>query len=262
MTVHLHDHGAILELVVEHPPVNAFTIGDLHDLAAALRGVEGRSAVRAVVLRAEGRGFSAGGDVKEVESLSEFDGILGQASGSEAASLAVAECAAPVVAAVHGYCIGVGALLAGTADVLLAAAGTRFVLAEIDNGATAGVVQLLGLLPPKRLRAVMLTAEPVDVAELVAHGSVYRLVDPPDLVGAAFDVAEVIASKSPEVVRRLKRALNSTTGMDDLRTRYRQELSYTYELNLLGEAQRRRGDFLQGDRAGYLARASGSEPDD
>src|SRR2546430_10015979 len=63
---------------------------------------------------------SGGGDVKEVERLPDFEGILGQASGSQQASLAVAECAAPVVVAVHGYCIGVGVLIVGTADVVVA----------------------------------------------------------------------------------------------------------------------------------------------
>jgi len=242
----------VLELVIEHPPVNAFTIGDLHALAERLRAVEHEPEVHCVLLRAEGKGFCAGGDVKEVQALPGFDGILGQASGSQAASLAVAECAVPVVVAVHGYCVGVGVLIVGTADVVVAATGTSFVLAEVDNGATSGGAQALGLLPPKRLRAALFTAEPIDAAELHAHGSIYRLVDPEAVVPTAFEVAQVIASKSPAVVRRLKLSLNASSGVDDLRTRYRAELSYTYELNLLGEAQERRGDFVEGRRRGYL----------
>jgi enoyl-CoA hydratase len=142
--------------------------------------------------------------------------------------------------------------LVGTADVVVAAAGTQFVLAEVDNGATSGAAQALALLPAKRLRAAMFTAEPIDAAELHAHGSIYRLVDPDAVVSTAFEVAQVIACKSPAVVRRLKLSLNATSGVDDLRTKYRQELSYTYELNLLGEAQQRRGDFVEGRRTGYL----------
>jgi enoyl-CoA hydratase len=254
MAVHERHHpDGILELIIEHPPVNAFTIGDLHHLAGLLQAVAGQPEVRAVVLRAEGRGFCAGGDVKEVQALPGFEGILGQASGSQAASLAVAECAAPVVAAVHGYCIGVGVLIVGTADVVVAATGTSFVLAEVDNGAPSGVAQALELLPAKRLRAAMLTADPVDAAELHAHGSVYRLVDPEHVVAVAFELAGRIAAKSPAVVRRLKAALNASAGLDTLRTRYRQELSYTYELNLIGEAQKRRGDFIEGRRGSYVS---------
>jgi enoyl-CoA hydratase len=246
----LHGDG-VLELVIEHPPVNAFTIGDLHSLAERLRAVEHEPEVHCVLLRAEGKGFCGGGDVKEVQSLPGFEGILGQASGSQAASLAIAECAVPVVVAVHTYCVGVGVLLVGTADIVVAATGTTFVLAEVDNGATSGGAQALSLLPAKRLRAAMLTAEPIDAAELNAHGSIYRLVEPDAVVSTAFEVAQVIASKSPAVVRRLKLSLNATSGVDDLRTKYRQELSYTYELNLLGEAQERRADFVEGRRPGY-----------
>ena len=242
----------VLELVIEHPPVNAFTIADLHDLAERLRAVERQPEVRAVVLRAEGKGFCAGGDVKEVQSLPGFEGILGQASGSQAASLAIAECAVPVVVAVHNYCVGVGVLLVGTADIVVAATGTSFVLAEVDNGATSGAAQALGLLPAKRLRAAMLTAEPVDAAELHAHGAIYRLVEPDAVVATAFEVASVIAAKSPEVVRRLKESLNASTGVGELREKYRVELSYTYELNLMGEAHARRADFVEGRREGYL----------
>jgi len=248
---HIHDSG-VLELVLEHPPVNALTIGDLHALAALLRGVADRPTVRAVVLRADGKGFCGGGDLKEVQGLPGFEGILGQASGSQEASLAIAECVAPVIVAVHGYCIGVGVLLAGTADILVAAHGTSFVLAEVDNGATSGGAQAHGLLPAKRLRAAMLTADPVDAAELHAHGSVYRLVDTDKVRDTAMELAEHIAAKSPEVVRRLKLSLNASSGSDDLRARYRVELSYTYELNLLGKAAERRGDFLDGARGGYL----------
>jgi enoyl-CoA hydratase len=242
----------VLELVIEHPPVNAFTIADLADLAERLRAVEREPEVRAVVLRAEGKGFCAGGDVKEVQSLPDFEGILGQARGSLAASLAIAECAVPVVVAVHNYCVGVGVLLVGTADIVVAATGTSFVLAEVDNGATSGAAQALGLLPAKRLRAAMLTAEPVDAAELHAHGAIYRLVEPDAVVTTAFEVASVIAAKSPEVVRRLKESLNASTGVGELREKYRVELSYTYELNLLGEAHARRADFVEGRRDGYL----------
>jgi enoyl-CoA hydratase len=246
-----HDAG-IVELVLHHPPANALTIADLHALAARLRRVADEPDVRVVVLRADGRGFCAGGDVKEVQALPGFEGILGQAAGSQAASLAIAECAAPVVVAVHGYCIGVGCLLIGTADVVVAARGTRVVLAEVDNGAVAGGAQALALLPEKRLRAAMLTCEPVDVAELHQFGSVYRLTEPDDLVPTAMAVAGTIAAKSPAVVRRLKLALTTSAGLDDLRARYRQELSYTYELNLMGDAGDRRAEFVDGRRGSYL----------
>lgn len=246
-----HEDG-LLELVIDKPPVNAFSIGLLHGLAARIEAVKDQPEVRAVVLRAEGRGFCAGGDVKEVEGLSGFAGILGQSSGSLRLSLAVLECAAPVVCGVHGYCIGVGVLIAGSADILVAAKDTRFVLAEIDNGATAGAVQALKLMPEKRVRAAMMTADPILAQELHALGSVYVLVDEHQAVAAAArDVAARVAGKSPEAMRRLKTSLNNTTKAHELRTLYRAELSYTYELNVMGEASAGRTAFIEGRRGSY-----------
>jgi enoyl-CoA hydratase len=242
----------VAELVVHHPPANAYTIADLARLTELLRSYEHREEVRVVVLRADGNGFCGGGDLKEVQALPGFEGILGQARGSQDSSLAIAECAVPVIGCVHGYCVGVGVLLAGTCDVLIGSAATKFVLAEVDNGATTGGVQALGLLPEKRMRAAMFTCEPFDIAELHAYGSVYH-VEPTAAaaVDRAREVAATIAAKTPRVVRAMKQSLNNTAARD-LRTLYRQELSYTFELNMLGDASAARQTFLDRSRAGYL----------
>jgi enoyl-CoA hydratase len=251
MAVHERRNDGVVELVVEHPPVNAFNIEDLHTLARHLERYRDDNEVRAVILRSEGRGFCGGGDVKQVQALPGFEGILGQTSGSLAASLAILECAVPVITVIHNYCIGVGSLLAGTSDILIAAAGTKFVFAEVDNGATGGFVQGLGLMPEKRLRAAMLTCESIDVSELEPYGTIYRVVPPEDVLEEGRRVAGLIAGKDPRVIRRMKATMNDTANRDLLR-RYRGELSYTYELNLLGVASERRGDFVEGRRSGYL----------
>lgn len=246
------NESGILELVIERPPVNAFSIGLLHDLAARITAVHDQPDVKVVVLRAEGRGFCGGGDVKEVEGLEGFAGILGQSSGSLGLSMAVLHCAVPVVCGVHGYCVGAGVLIAGSADMLVASRDTRFVLAEIDNGATAGGIQALKLMPEKRVRAAMMTAEPVMAQELHALGSIYRLVETHDAVAeAAMAVAATVAGKSPQAMRRLKQSLNNTTKAHELLTLYRAEMSYTYELNIMGDATAGRAAFINKERESY-----------
>jgi enoyl-CoA hydratase len=247
----LHDDG-ILELVIDRPPVNAFSIALLHDLAARIEAVRNEPAVKVVILRADGRGFCGGGDVKEVEALSGFEGILGQSSGSMRLSIAVLQCAVPVVCGIQAYCVGAGVLIAGSADILVASNDTRFVLAEIDNGATAGAVQALKLMPEKRVRATMMTAEPVLAQELHALGSIYRLVESHDAVAAACrEIAQTVAGKSAEAMRRLKTSLNNTTKAHELLTLYRAEMSYTYELNIMGDATAGRSAFIDGKRGSY-----------
>jgi len=170
MFAEILSESGILDLVIEHPPVNAFSIGLLHAVAGRLERVVEEQHVRASCFAVLDAALAAAANVKEAEKLDGFGGILGQASGSLRLSLAVLNCAVPVVCAVHNYCVGVGVLVAASADVLIATRGARFVLAEVDNGATSGGVQALRLMPEKRLRAAMLMAEPVLAEELHAWG--------------------------------------------------------------------------------------------
>lgn len=245
------DANGVVDLVVDAPPVNAFNLKDIATLTAHFRSYADDDRVRAVVLRGAGRGFCGGGDVKEVQSLPGFEGILGHTHGSMELTAGIAECAVPVIGAVHGYCIGLGVLVAGVCDVLLAAPGTPFVLAEADNGAAAGAIQAIGLMPEKRLRAALFTAEPVMSEELHHFGSVLRLVPADQLVADALRLATTVASKRPAVIRALKASTNGSIGRD-IRGSYRGELAYTLDLNLRGEAQGLRDDFVTGRRGSYL----------
>ena len=246
------NHGnGVVELVVQRPPVNAFSIGLLETLAETVSRVGASPKTRVIVLRADGRGFCGGGDVKEAEALPDFGGILGQAHGSLAASLAILDCPVPVVCAVHGYCIGVGVLLAGCADIIVAAEDSSFVLAEVDNGATAGGVMALRLMPDKRVRAAMMTAEPVTAAELYRYGTIHQVVASDRAAETALTLAGTIAAKDAASIRRLKRSLRHSSRSADLEAAYRAELSYTYELNMMGQASAGRTAFIDGTRSGY-----------
>jgi enoyl-CoA hydratase len=254
VTIHqqLSDSG-VLELIIDIPPVNAVDIGHLSDLAKILEATDTRPEVRVVVLRATGRGWVGGGDIKEVQRLPGHQGILGQANGSWRASIALHDCAVPVIAAVHNYVIGLGVLLAGSCDIVLASAGTIFVMAEVDNGATGGAIQAIGLMPEKRMRAAMFTCEPVQAEELRGYGTIHQVVPPDQLRDVALKLAETIAAKPPTVIRVAKRSINGSVGRR-IREQYRSELSYTYELNLAGEAHSARDTFVAGSRKGYLDR--------
>lgn len=251
------DARGIAELVVDNPPVNAFNLADINELIIRLHSYSTDERVRVVVIRSDGRGFCGGGDVKEVQSLPGYDGILGQIHGSLDLTAAISECPVPVIGAIHGYCIGLGVLVAGVCDILLAAPETTFVLAEADNGATSGIIQAIGLLPDKRLRAAMFTCAPFYSEELLAHGSVLRLVPADELAGAARELAATIAAKRTNVIRGLKSAMADSIGRD-IRSLYRREVSYTLELNMSGEARDARGDFVEGRRPGYTEKSGQS----
>ena len=237
-----HPSG-ILEIVYSNPPVNAHGIGALDELSDLLENVARDPDIAVVVLRSEGRGFSAGGDMSEMLDLEGHDGIIGQAKSGMRASLAIAECAAPVIAAVQGHCMGIGVLLAAVADIVVASTDAYFVLAEIDFGATAGAIQAINLMPEKRLRAAMYSAEKVMASELERYGSMHAFVPREDLAAKAMEVAAGIAAKSAVSVRAMKASINGSVARS-IRDNYRAEISYTYELNMLGIAEAARKAFL------------------
>jgi enoyl-CoA hydratase len=70
---------------------------------------------------------------------------------------------------------------------------------------------------------------------------------------AARAIAAKIAAKDPQAMRRLKRSLNNTTRAAEVEAAYRAELSYTYELNMMGQASRGRSAFITGERKSYLS---------
>src|SRR6185503_1143947 len=111
---HAIDAG-IAEVVMNNPPVNALDVAGWHELASLIRKLGEDPAVRVLVLRAEGRGFNAGVDIKEMQRTPGFEALLGANRGCAAAFAAVYECEVPVIAAVHGYCLGGGIGLVGNA---------------------------------------------------------------------------------------------------------------------------------------------------
>jgi enoyl-CoA hydratase len=208
-----------------------------------MRSLGDDPAVRVVVLRAEGRGYNAGVDIKEMQATAGFDALIGANRGCFAAFAAVYECAVPVIAAVHGYCLGGGIGLVGNADIVVASDDAYFGLPEVDRGALGAATHLSRLVPEKKMRAMVYTAATATAAELHHFGSVLQVVPAGELRAAALAVAAQIAAKSPTVMRAAKESLN---GIDpiDVRRSYRYEQGFTFELNLSGVADEARDAFL------------------
>jgi len=247
VTIHesLNDDG-VLELVMDNPKVNALPIADTLSIAEVLDGIRHRSEVRAVILTAAGRGFCAGVDIKEMQAMPGNEGIIGVNQACFDAFRAVYECAVPVICAVNDFCLGTGIGLAGSADIVIAAEGVRFGLPEIDNGALGAATHLGRLVPEKHLRWMLYSCEPVGAEQLAEWGTVLRVVPLGELMEAARDVARVVASKHPTVMRAAKRSLN---GIDDDPSRsYRYEQGFTFELNLHGLGEEARSAFVKGER--------------
>jgi enoyl-CoA hydratase len=237
------DRG-IAEVVMENPPVNALTVAGWFELADVIRGLGSDRSVRAVILRAEGKGFNAGVDIKEMQATEGFDALVGANRGCYEAFAAVYECAVPVIAAVHGFCLGGGIGLVGNADIIIASRDAYFGLPEVDRGALGAATHLARLVPQHKMRAMVYTAATITADELHRFGSVLEVVEPDELRSAALEVAREIATKSGTVIRAAKESLN---GIDlwDVKRSYRFEQGFTFELNLSGVADEARDAFVE-----------------
>lgn len=243
----LRDDG-IRVITMDHPPVNALTVQGWFDVAGALDDASRDQDTHVVILRAEGRGFNAGVDIKEMQNTTGFDALIGANKGCFAAFKAVYECAVPVIAAVNGFCLGGGVGLVGNADCIVASDDAYFGVPEVDRGALGAATHLARMVPPHLMRTLYFTGRTIKAADLVAHGSVLEVVPRDQLDDAALKVAGEIASKDTRVIRAAKEAIN---GIDpiDVNKSYRFEQGFTMELNLAGVSDELRDEFAGTDKA-------------
>lgn len=250
VSVHLHPvqrpiggDGTIVEIVVAYPPVNALPIAGWTGIADALKKAGEDPTTCAVILRAEGRGFNAGVDIKELQGSADHGPLVAVNRACFAAFAAVYECPVPVIAAVHGFCLGGGIGLVGNADILIASPDASFGLPEVERGALGAATHLARMVPPAKLRMMLYTGARASAAELQAWGAVQSIVEREQLLPEALRIATLIASRDPVVMRAAKEAATCIDPVDPRRS-YRMEQGFTFELNLLGAGNRNRAAFL------------------
>jgi enoyl-CoA hydratase len=235
--------NGVAEIIMNNPPVNAMPVAGWFEIAGQVTDAGRNPEVRAVILRAEGRGYNAGVDIKEIQRTEGFTALLGVNRGCFEAFKAIYECPVPVIAAVHGFCLGGGIGLVGNSDVIVAADDATFGLPEVERGALGAATHLSRLVPQHKMRAMVYTAATATAAELHHFGSVHSVVPRDKLRETALALAADIAAKDPLVIRLAKESLN---GIDlwDVNRSYRYEQGFTFELSLAGAGDRARDEFI------------------
>jgi enoyl-CoA hydratase len=251
MTVTCTIEDDIAVVTMHNPPVNAITVGDTWKIHDTFKALSANETLRAVILTAEGKGFNAGIDIKEMQAnkAAGDEWKLMHSSGEACynAFHAIYETPVPVIAAVNDFCMGLGIGMVGSCDIIVASTRARFGLPEVDNGALGCASHLAKLVPPMKLREMSLTCKPATAAELHAWGSVAYLAEPDALMPKAWELARQMAKKQPQVVKFAKAALNHI-DIFEMHANYRLEQGYTYQLNILGDGSKARNAFVQGTR--------------
>lgn len=237
----VHDSG-IAEVVLNRPPVNALNAEGWNTLAVAIAELGERPDVRVIVVRAEGRGFCAGVDIKELNADRNL--IISVNAGNYATFKAVHLNKVPVIAAVHGFVLGGGIGICGAADIVIAADDASFGLPEVDRGAMGGAAHLQRMFGVQKTRFLFFTGEMIGAPEALRLGAIERVVPKEQLRDEAMAIAAKIAAKSPDMIRIAKEAL---TGVEDgnLEAKYRWEQGFTLQAYMSPDSAATRQAFVE-----------------
>jgi len=222
VTVGVEDHIATVRL--NRPEkMNAMNLAMWNDIRSAFQYIDATPEIRVAILEGEGKGFTAGIDLQMMMGLGaqirdDCDGRTRENLRRVILDLqdtltSLERCRKPVLAAVHGACVGGGIDLICCADMRYCSADAWFTIKEIDIGMTADVGTLQRL--PKLIgsqglvRELAYTGRRVEAAEAREMGLVNRVFDSREALQAGVgEIAAAIAAKSPLSIRGVKEQLN------------------------------------------------------
>ncbi len=236
----------IAEIVFDVPPVNAFDSVTWNSLPGIITEAGNNPDVHVVLIRAEGRGFCGGVDIKEMAAHPERITLLNR--GNFLTFQAIRACPVPVVSAVHRFVIGGGIGICGASDTIIAADDAFFSLPEIDRGAMGGASHMSRMLPLHKVRAAFFTGGTIPAQEAYRLGAVEKVVPREALVEEARAFCAIIASKSRPALVIAKEALNGIEATDVDRN-YRWEQGFTLEMYMHEDSQTARDAFVQTGKA-------------
>ena len=232
----------IAHLLINHPPVNALDSQGWFEFADCVRRAGDDPSVNVVLISAAGRGFCAGVDIKELAADS--GAITRVNKGCYDTFAAVHDCAVPVIVACHGFVLGGGIGVAGSADIILSSDDASYGLPEIDRGAMGAATHLMRMFPVQKVRRMFFTGEPITAQEAYRLGAIESVVSRDQLLPAALALAEKIAVKSSRALRLAKEALNGIE-LIDVKKSYRFEQGFTLELYTSPDSQESRDAFVE-----------------
>lgn len=213
----------------DRPPVNAVNEPmylEIRELFS--RTDEYLPDVGALIVRGNGRMFSAGNDLQDFLSLT-AQNSAGRMRLVRDAFAAIYDCPVPTIAAVHGHALGTGVALAGSCDLVVCGESARFGTPEVGVGVMGGAKHLSRLVPQQVVRYLYFTADPVPASELMGYGGITRIVPDDRLLDAALELAERITRHSKASLRMAKQSLNMIEYMD-LKSGYELEQGLTGRL--------------------------------
>lgn len=194
-------------VTIDRPPVNAVNRQLYKEIMDTFRSINEIDEIRVAILRAEGKTFVAGNDVKDLQQLNKDNGMEYRDMVKDSLG-SVYQCRVPVIGAINGLAFGAGLGYAAGCDILIASEEAAFGIPEIKVGIVGGAQWLSLLVPGKVVRFMALTGCSLKAQELKQYGAVYKVVPGEKLMEAATEVANLLMTNSPIMLRYWKEALN------------------------------------------------------
>lgn len=213
------DRPGEVTVVLNRPEVrNAFDEAMIADLTAVFTGLGRDPGLRAVILRAAGSAFSAGGDLTWMQRMATFgdDENVADAVALARMLAAINDCPAPVIGMVQGAAMGGGVGLVSVCDVALASEAAKFALSEVRLGLIPGAISpyVMAAIGPRACRRYFLTGEVFGPSEALRLGLVHQVVPPDELDAAADAVLEGLRRGGPQAQRRAKALIRMVAGRE------------------------------------------------
>ena len=231
--------GPVATLCLDRPEkLNAVTTDMLQAMTAALDEAAADDEIRVLVLRGEGRAFSAGFDLEWDENdpaANSAAAIREQLERDFASIMRFWDFPKPIIAAVHGYCLGSTMEIVSVCDITIAAEDCRFGAPEVTFGSGMVCLILPWIIGHKNARELLLVGRKNLGAErALAMGLVNKVVPGEELLDAANAMAAEIAKNDPLAVQLTKKAINHSIETAGLRKALEDALEIDIEIETRG----------------------------
>lgn len=251
--------GHVASITIDRPELhNAFNEVVIQELTAAFKDAGGNTDVRAVVLRSEGKSFCAGADINWMKRMVDYSVDENIADATEMANMlrAIRECPKPVIARVHGACIGGGVGLAAACDMAVAVSDAVFCLSEVKLGILPAVISpyVLEKIGLGHMRRYALTAERFDGVEAMRIGLIAEAVaDVSELDETVNQLCKHCCNNGPEAVTACKSVLQDVAAAPDWDTKQRLTVERIAERRVSAEGQDGLKAFLEKRKPKWIA---------
>jgi len=203
------NEGIALVTISRPEAMNALNTRFFNEMDDFVANINERKDIRAVIITGEGKAFVAGADIAEMVDNDNEAGkafsLLGQNTFSSFGKLSI-----PVIAAINGFALGGGLELAMGCDFRIASTKAKFGQPEVNLGLIpgyAGTQRLSRLVGMGDALYLLMTADMIGAEDALRIGLIQKVVEPEELMDVATKVAATIASKGPEAIKKVKKAV-------------------------------------------------------